>query len=203
MILKEQQRCCEGPQGCPKGQDPENCAGCASVSDFSGASSGNSRVCGGCGGGGCAGGGCGGCGSSGGRVIELNEEERAFLLEMSQLPFLPLARFVYIASDSEENKTVALAPVYLTGEHDSLDDVMKMREILQSLAAKRLVTLDYELPLVNGDYGVYKESDLYREFRGGPEEDGGSSYGRPALELGSIALTPLGREALDSIDDMR
>jgi hypothetical protein len=207
MIVKEHQRCCDKAEGCPKGQNPQNCGGCTHGQVAHGQPA-HGKAGGSCGGscGGCSGSGCshGGCGSAGGRVITVNQEERAFLLELAQLPFLPLARFVMKSTDSDASDSVVLAPVYLTARHDTLDEVLIKRAVLLSLAAKRFVSLDYGLPLKNGDYDIYYESDVYKEFCEGaePGEEGVSGFaGRPVMELGSIALTGLGQEALDSLDE--
>lgn len=82
-------------------------------------------------------GGCGGCAG----VLELTQQEMAFLRLLGQVAFLPVAR----KADSEE-------PVYL-------EDGQERREeagaVLRLLEAKRLISLDYDKPLKNTSFGLY------------------------------------------------
>ena len=103
--------------------------------------------------------GCGGCCGScgGGASLELTEQELALLNQLAQTPFLPIAR----RWDSEE-------PVYLA-EDGTYGNALVL------LAQKRLIRLDYDMPLTNFDYRGYE------------------SY--PCR--GSMALTARGQEVLD------
>jgi hypothetical protein len=150
---------------------------------------------------GCSGGCCGsGCKD---RIIYVTDEEKAFLSQLSQIPFLPLARFVLQSSQSDDAVSVALAPVYLYCRDDTPDTVRNSGEILQTLEDKYLVTLDYDLPLENGDYSMYEESRVYRDFcaavKDGVSQDG-VTYDTPVLQRGSLALTSLGQHALDDLE---
>lgn len=135
-------------------------------------------------------------------VIYITEEEHAFLMKLAQLPFLPLTRFVMRSTTNDDATAVALAPVYMTDKTASMDEVKKTGEILQSLEDKFMITLDYDMPLQNGDYAVYEESALYRFFCSTVQEGGkqaGFLFDQPILERGSIALTTLGQDAVDSL----
>lgn len=153
---------------------------------------------------------CGGCGSQklpccrqsrcgsccrGNREITLTDDERDFLQLLETLPFLPLARFIKRSNNPDEPDVEALAPVFLYSPDDPADTVRKTGAILRSLEAKRLITLDYDQPLVNGDYSVFESSGIYKEFVG--ETQGGAQS--PVMERGSIALTALGQEVLDCL----
>ena len=83
--------------------------------------------------------GCGGCG--GGRELWLTEGEIELLTRFAQLAFLPVAR----RWDSEE-------PVYL---EDGAEQAPQRGALLQSLAFKGLISIDYDQPLTNFDYGAY------------------------------------------------
>lgn len=150
------------------------------------------------------------CGKSGGcsggcrdRTLYITGDEREFLMKLAEIPFLPLTRFVMRSSGDDEAVSVTLAPVYLNSKNDSPDTVKKTGEILLSLEDKYLITLDYDLPLQNGDYSIYDESRVYREFcesvRAGVSA-GGIVYDLPVLQRGSMALTTLGQDALDSFE---
>lgn len=163
-------------------------------------------------------GGCGGqnsqCGKTGGcsgenrccgrqnRVIYITDDEKAFLMKLSEIPFLPLVRFL-MRSTKSEDMSVALAPVYLNDKDESMDTVKENGEVLTSLEDKYMITLDYDLPLQNGNYSMYEESALYRDFcrtvREGVSQDG-LIYDIPVLQRGSMALTSLGQDAVDTLE---
>ena len=82
---------------------------------------------------------CGSCGGCGGGALELTEQEVALLGRFAQIPFLPVAR----RWDSE-------TPVYLEeGPAELCSDA------ITGLQLKRLIRVDYDLPLVNFDYAAY------------------------------------------------
>lgn len=86
----------------------ENCSGCS----------------------GCAsGGGCSGCGGT----LTLTAGERDFLMELAQIPFLPVAR-----KASEET------PVYLEAGEENRE---AFAALLLALERKGLVSLDYDIPM--------------------------------------------------------
>ena len=85
----------------------------------------NCSGCSGC----AAGGSCGGCG----RALTLTSGERDFLMELAQVPFLPLAR-----KASEES------PVYLEAGEENRD---LFSALLLGLERKGLVSLDYDIPM--------------------------------------------------------
>ena len=88
---------------------------------------------------------CGGCGE-----LILSEGEIGLLLQLAQIPFLPVAR----RADSTE-------PVYLedpshTPEESSL--------ILQCLEKRGLISLDYDRPLKGWDYSAYAAYPIHGSF---------------------------------------
>lgn len=152
------------------------------------------KSCGGCSSGGCAGGGCRD------KTIYITEDEKAFLTQLAEIPFLPLARFMMQSTQLADAVAVWAAPIYLNSRNETSDDVKNTGAVLQSLEDKYLVTLDYDLPLQNGDYSIYEESRVYRDFcetaYKGVVADG-VIYDLPYLQCGSIALTTLGQDALE------
>ena len=82
---------------------------------------------------------CSGCA----RELVLTEAEVAFLEELAQIPFLPVAR-----TAGEET------PVYL---EEGAQRAQECALILQCLEKKGLVSLDYDKPLASYDpcYGAY------------------------------------------------
>ena len=83
----------------------------------------------------------GNCGTCGGcaKELTLSQVEIDFLLQLGQIPFLPVAR-----------KMGDLEPVYL--EPDAPENASL---ILQCLEKKGLISLDYDKPLKGFDEGAY------------------------------------------------
>ena len=77
---------------------------------------------------------CSGCA----RELVLTEPEVAFLEELAQIPFLPVAR--YMGEDK---------PAFPE------QDTPEMTLLLQCLEKKGLISLDYDLPMKGCDYGPY------------------------------------------------
>lgn len=149
---------------------------------------------------------CGGCHCGQHQTeIQITEEEIDFLKELAQTPYLPLASFVLKSTKSSHLASVALAPVYLDQKTDSMERVKSKGVVLKSLEHKGLITLDYEEPLENGNYGDYLDSTLYTYFKETVAEAGGREdflFDLPSLELGSIALTGLGQMAVEQLDKL-
>ena len=140
---------------------------------------------------------CGSHGSCPHREIVITEGERDFLLLLGQSPFLPLARLVRKQAPGDGATLVLQAPVYLDTPDDTPETVRETGTILLSLEAKRLITLDYDKPLQNGDYSMFSESRFYDDYF--VQHPAPESTGSPVFEYGSIALTTLGQAALDSL----
>ena len=80
---------------------------------------------------------CSGCA----RELVLMEKEIAFLQELGQIPFLPVAR-----------KMGDLTPVYL---EEGLDKAEEYSLLLQCLEKKGLISLDFDKPLRGFDETAY------------------------------------------------
>lgn len=87
----------------------------------------------------CCGDNCGGCGGG----LELTQKEVDLLYLFAQIPFLPVAR----KSDSEK-------PVFLENGVTSTEEI---GAAITALYQKRLIQLDYDLPLLNFDYAGYEQ----------------------------------------------
>ena len=80
---------------------------------------------------------CGGCA----RELVLTEPEMAFLNQLAQIPFLPVAR-----------KMGDLNPVYL---EEGIERAEEYSLILQCLEKKGLISLDFDKPLKGFDESAY------------------------------------------------
>lgn len=112
------------------------------------------NACGGCGSG------CSGCHS---RVLLLTEPELRLLRQLGELAFLPVA-----CTRTDET------PVYL----DASENRAETSAAILALQIKRLISVDFALPLIGFDYAAYAAFPI----------------------RGSMALTAAGQEALDSLD---
>lgn len=86
----------------------------------------------------CCGSSCGSCGNE----LELSQAEVDLLRLFAQIPFLPVAR----QRESED-------PVFFD---NSIASAETLGTAITALYQKRLIQLDYELPLMNYDYSEYE-----------------------------------------------
>jgi hypothetical protein len=129
--------------------------------------------------------------------IEMTDNQRDFLHQLSHSHYLPVARFTIEDSREDDFIATALAPVFIRSAADDMETVKEAGAFLQQLEDLGLITLDYDMPLDGYGYEEYKDSSLYEYFRTTVVE-GASRPGflgdTPVLELGSMALTEAGKE---------
>ncbi|MFI3250361.1 MAG: hypothetical protein R3Y07_05305 [Eubacteriales bacterium] len=156
--------------------------------------------------------GCGGCsvgdtprtGAEGNmREIFLTEGQAEFLTKMAQFAYLPLAQFSLISSQSDHLVSTALAPVYLESATQTLDEIKLVGGTLLELEELELLTLDYDTPLPNADYTLYEDSDAFALLKATVDESvhgGDALFDGCRIDVGSIALTPLGQAVIDQLE---
>ena len=88
---------------------------------------------------------CGGCGA-----MELSAGEIRMLLQLGQIPFLPVAR-----------KMGDDIPVYLEDE-DETPETYSL--ILQCLEKRGLISIDYDMPLAGFDHSAYAAYPIRGSF---------------------------------------
>ena len=123
--------------------------------------------------------------------------EKAILQTILAVGCLPVARLIATKSDEEEVVIDCLSPVYLYETSDTLDEVKEIGALLRRLSDLGLLTLDYDRPIADFDYSLYTESDLFAYFvRTIDEARGREGFlcDTAEMELGSMAVTPLGHE---------
>lgn len=108
----------------------------------------------------CCGGSCGGCGGE----LQLTQAEIDVLMGFAQIPFFPVARAA--GSDRPVCLEFAGYPAEVLGD------------VLSALQGKRLIRLDYDLPLANCDYGAYRAYPI----------------------RGSMALTAAGQDVVELLE---
>ena len=129
--------------------------------------------------------------------IEISGREKAILQTILAVGCLPVARLIATKSDEEEVVIDCLSPVYLYETSDTLDEVKEIGALLRRLSDLGLLTLDYDRPIADFDYSIYTESDLFAYFvRTIDEARGREGFlcDTAEMELGSMAVTPLGHE---------
>jgi len=130
------------------------------------------------------------------KSISLTTDEKAFLSKLSQTPFLEVVSFIMKSSKSDHIESVALAPIHLSVENDSMAEIKKTAAILKSLQNYGMIEINYDVPLINYDYSKYKNSDVYLQFIKTVEEAGQKEdfiFDIPHVEYGSLALTGTGQ----------
>ncbi len=131
------------------------------------------------------------------REVVVSGNELAILQTVQAVGCLPVARFIATKSDEEEVVIDCLSPVYLYGEDDTMEEVKAIGSVLRGLEEKGLMTLDYDMPIVDFDYSMYENSALYAYFVKTIHEAKGREgflCDTPELELGSMAVTDLGEQ---------
>jgi len=95
---------------------------------------------------------CSGCGNCGGcsGCMELTEGEVVMLLQLGQIPFLPVARRM----DDD-------VPVYLEDDRRSPEEYSL---ILQCLEKRGLISIDYDQPLKSFDHRAYAAYPIRGSF---------------------------------------
>lgn len=132
--------------------------------------------------------------------ISLDETQKQFLLELTLHEYLPVTRFIRTNSVNDDVYIIALAPVYLVTAEDSIETVKQTGSFLLDMEKAGLITLDYGAPLDGYPYLEYTRSSLFAYFSKtvceGAECNPDFLGDTPHLELGSIAITDLGRRSL-------
>ena len=130
-------------------------------------------------------------------TVTLTTEEVNYLRILSETKELPVTRFLMRSSNSEHIESVALAPVHLMSEADSMNTVKLRASALTKLEEYGLVDLDYDTPILLCDYGMHERSELYAFFVKTLEEGKANPdfvFDVPALEKGKSMLSEMGVE---------
>lgn len=128
----------------------------------------------------------------------VSPEEKALLQEIRASRRFPVANFELRSSKDPSVFSGALQNVHLYSIDDTMEEVVRRGELLERLARKGLVFLNYELrAYVQSDYAPYRESDLFRELEASMKEakDEGFYFDYAFLKKGLAVLTPRGKYA--------
>lgn len=129
--------------------------------------------------------------------IDVTDNQKAFLHQLSHRHYLPVARFSVKDSRETDFIATALAPVFIQSTSDDMAMVKEAGVFLQKLEDMGLITLDYDIPLNRYSYEEYKGSALYEYFRATVAEGATKPDflgDTPVLDLGSMALTEAGEK---------
>lgn len=150
--------------------------------------------------------GCGGCKKKKPQVPpkipQLSLDEKHIIGRLQQYHYLPVCQFIMAKENEGDVRFIALSPVYLENGQEDMATVKKLGAALKTLEDKKIVTLDYDMPLKGFDYILFETSRVYKELEQAVEEGSrrpGFLCDTTEIEQGSIALTPYGEELLDYI----
>ncbi len=125
-------------------------------------------------------------------IKDISETELYFLKNLLEYKFLPVARFIVKSSKEQSFENVALSPVFIISDKDSMQEVKNVGKRLKNLEDLCLISIDYDIPLKGYGYEEYHGCDLYAYFKQTVNEvkDKDGFLGDiPTLECGSIAPT--------------
>lgn len=149
---------------------------------------------------------CGGCQQKKNqkppKIPDLSLEEKQIIGRLQQYHYLPICQFIMAKQNEGDVRFIALAPVYLENGQEDMATVKTLGAALKTLEEKKIITLDYDMPLKGFDYGLYGTSRVYKELKQAVKEGSqrpGFLCDTTEMEQGSIALTPYGEELLDYI----
>lgn len=129
----------------------------------------------------------------------LKERELAFLLCLRQIPFLPVCAFAMGDGVNDQSDRIVFAPFYLLEPSESFERLIETGLLLQGLADKGFISLNYQLPLQGYDYLDYWQSNAYKTYCEAvlSGKENGALCSTPKLYCGSLALTMLGAALMD------
>ncbi len=122
----------------------------------------------------------------------LNPDQLAFLQQLLEIKYLPVAQFVVKSTKEENFASVALAPVFIRDLKDTMEDVKQAGGFLRTLEGKGMISIDYDMPLNGYTYNEYRNCDLFQYFTETVAEAKGKEGflgDKATMELGSIGLT--------------
>jgi len=141
--------------------------------------------------------GCGACCAQPVSIPSLTKDETEILNAAAVSAFLPIVKFILKSSQSDHFESVAFAPVYLSDPTDDMDKVRIYAAALTRLKDLGLITLDYDVPLKNFDYGIFAKSTAYKYFESTVKDAKDMPdfvFDVATMEYGSLALTPQGQD---------
>ena len=131
----------------------------------------------------------------------LSIAENNVLMALLERGGLPVARFALTSSKEHEAYAVAMSPVYIADQGDSLETIRKYGALYVGMEDKGLIELDYEFPLPGYPYREYHDSWAWSHFveTAAEAKQRGFTFDTPHLELGGITLTEHGHEVVDDM----
>ncbi len=137
--------------------------------------------------------GCGGHHHSTPVSIEnLEQHEVNFLQHLIGYHYMPVSQFIVTSTKESGFASIALSPVFITEENNTMEQVRSIGDMLKGLEQKGYLTLDYDEPLKGYNYNEHYNSDVYAFFKQTVEEAKTKEnfLGDTAtIETGSIAPT--------------
>ncbi len=130
----------------------------------------------------------------------LTKEQVLYTLTVGN--YAPMTKLVMRSSKSSHFEMSALSPFYLIPGFEDMENVKQVAYLLEELEEMDYITLDYDIPLSNYPYQEYYDSQVFQSCVAMMEESKGKEgyvFDKADLELGSIALTDKGLEAVKTL----
>ncbi len=148
---------------------------------------------------------CGGCGTPSKRAdtLELSQKEVDFVKQLESHCYLPVVQFVVQDTTDPMFKVIGFSPVYLEDGTASIEEMREMGKMLVDLQKKKILTLDYHLPLQGYGYEEYLQSEMFLGFAKSVDEEmqGEEHTGVYAtIQKGSMALTQAYVQTIDFME---
>lgn len=122
----------------------------------------------------------------------LTDLELEFINTLLERTSIPVVKFTITSKVQGEEEEISQGPVYIKEYADDADIIEKRGNALISLANKGMVTIAYEEILQNGNYEIYKTSELFKNF----VQNSQTSNFEPGIKKGIVSITEKGIEAL-------
>lgn len=134
--------------------------------------------------------------------VVLSENEVSFLHALNQTLFLPVVQFIMTSKNAEHFQSIALTPVYMTNKNESMEKVKDIAAILITLEEYSLIELDFNVPLDDSAYDVFRDSELFAYFVKTVDEgklNPGFLFDSATMEYGRMAITELGQQVASKL----
>lgn len=126
------------------------------------------------------------------KETNLTDLELDFINILLERTSIPVVKFTLTSKVQGEEEEISQGPVYIKEYSDEIEIIEKRGNALISLANKGMITIAYEEILQNGNYEVYKSSELFKNFARNSQT---SSF-EPGIEKGIVSITEKGIEAI-------
>lgn len=135
--------------------------------------------------------------------VEISMEEEVFLKKLAVCPFLPMANYMLLSSQSHHLRNVALSHIFLESGDETIAEIKEMAEVIHDLEERDIISVDFDAPLEGTDTSLFTNSVSYGLLLE-TIKDGASRpdflFDQSEIEYGSVCLTALGDIIIDQLE---